>query len=66
MGDLSKIKKSMNEIRMSDYFLDNVTGDLYSFNYDTGEWVSKGNAGLHSRRAAEEFKTIGKYIVKAP
>ena len=56
----------MNEIRMSDYFLDNVTGDLYSFNYDTGEWVSKGNAGLHSRRAAEEFKTIGKYIVKAP
>ncbi|CAD8187463.1 unnamed protein product [Paramecium pentaurelia] len=66
LGDLSKIKKSMNEIRMSDYFLDNVTGDLYSFNYDTGEWVGKGNAGLHSRRAAEEFKTIGKYIVKAP
>ena len=51
---------------MNDFFLDNVTGDLYSFNYDTGEWVSKGNAGLHSRRSAEEFKTIGKYIVKAP
>ncbi|CAD8200721.1 unnamed protein product [Paramecium octaurelia] len=66
LGDLSKIKKSLTEIRMNDFFLDNVTGDLYSFNYDTGEWVSKGNAGLHSRRAAEEFKTIGKYIVKAP
>ncbi|CAD8115459.1 unnamed protein product [Paramecium primaurelia] len=60
------MKKPLNEIRMTDFFLDNVTGDLYSFNYDTEEWVSKGNAGLHSRRSAEEFKTIGKYIVKAP
>lgn len=46
--------------------MDNVTGDLYGFNYDTGEWVGKGNAGMHYRRAAEEFKTIGKYIMKAP
>ena len=60
------MKKSLSEVRMTDYFLDNVTGDLYSFNYDSGEWISKGNAGIHSRRSAEEFKTIGKYIMKAP
>jgi len=66
LGDLSKIKKNLHDIRQCDFFLDNVTGDLYSFNYDNGEWIGKGNAGLHYRRAAEEFKTIGKYIVKAP
>lgn len=66
LGDLSKLTKDLREIRQDDLFLDNVTGDLYSFNYDTGEWSSKGNAGLHFRRAAEEFKTVGKYIIKAP
>lgn len=66
MGDLSKIKKDLTDIKQTDFFLDNVTGDLYGFNYDTGEWVSKGNAGIHFRKAAEEFKTIGKYIMKAP
>ncbi|CAD8201878.1 unnamed protein product [Paramecium octaurelia] len=66
LGDLSKIKKDLTDIKQTDFFLDNVTGDLYGFNYDTGEWVSKGNAGIHFRKAAEEFKTIGKYIMKAP
>ncbi|CAD8110500.1 unnamed protein product [Paramecium sonneborni] len=66
LGDLSKIKKDLTDIKQTDFFLDNVTGDLYGFNYDTGEWISKGNAGIHFRKAAEEFKTIGKYIMKAP
>ncbi len=66
LGDLSKVTKNLRDIRSSEFFLDNVTGDLYGFNYDTGEWVSKGNVGIHYRRAAEEFKTVGKYILKAP
>jgi hypothetical protein len=66
LGDLSKINKSLHDIKNNEFFLDNVTGDLYAFNYDAGEWISKGNAGIHYRRAAEEFKTVGKYILKAP
>ena len=66
MGDLTKLNKNLKDIRSSDYFLDNVTGDLYTFSYETGEWQTKGNAGIHYRRAAEEFKTVGKYILKAP
>ena len=66
LGDLTKVTKNVRDIRSNEFFLDNVTGDLYGFNYDSGEWISKGNAGIHYRRAAEEFKTVGKYILKAP
>jgi hypothetical protein len=66
MGDISKLSKDMNEIRTDDLFLDNVTGDLYGFNYETEEWSTKANAGIHCRRAVEEFKTLGKYVIKAP
>jgi hypothetical protein len=66
LGDLSKLSKNLLEIRSTDLFLDNVTGDLYGFNYETGEWATKANAGIHYRRSAEEFKTVGKYIIKAP
>ena len=38
LGDLSKLTKSLKDIHNNDLFLDNVTGDLYGFNYDTGEW----------------------------
>jgi hypothetical protein len=46
--------------------LDNTTGDLYGFNYENSEWIPKGNCGLHYRRSAQEYQSIGKYIVKAP
>ena len=60
------MNKNLHELRYNDLFLDNVTGDLYGFNYETEEWTTKYNAGIHYRRAAEEFKTLGKYIIKAP
>lgn len=37
----------MAEIKHSDYFLDNTTGDLYGFSYETSEWIPKGNVGIH-------------------
>lgn len=43
-----------------------MTGDLYSFNRESEEWLPKGNVGLHHRRSAEEYQTLGRYILKAP
>ena len=53
-------------MKQTDYFLDNITGDLYSYNYENEEWVAKANAGLHFQKAAQEFHTIGKFIIQAP
>lgn len=66
LSEIFKIKKELSKLELTDYFLDNVTGDLYSFNRESEEWYPKGNVGLHHRRSAEEYQTLGKYIVKAP
>lgn len=67
-GRLPEIKKLQKHcvIKQNDYFLDNTSGDLYSFNYESSEWMPKTNVGLHYRKAAQEFQSIGKYILKAP
>ena len=49
-----------------DYFLDSTTGDLYLYNKITDEWIPKANVGIHSRRDAAEYQSIGKYIIKSP
>lgn len=46
--------------------MDNATGDLYSLSKDGSEWIPKVNVGIHHRRAAEEFQTLGKYMIKQP
>lgn len=48
------------------FFLDSVTGDLYSYYASTGQWSPIGNAGLHSNRAAQGYNSIGKYMLKGP
>ena len=53
-------------MRNTDFFLDNLTGDLYSFNYDTNEWTTKANAGIHYEKTVQEYHSLGKYIIKAP
>lgn len=54
------------KLNPSDYFLDHVTGDLYAFNPECDEWTPFTNVGIHYCRAAHEYNTIGKYVVKAP
>ena len=66
LSEIFKIHKNLSKLESHDLFLDNVTGDLYQFNRESEEWQPKGNVGLHHRRSAEEYQTLGKYIVKAP
>lgn len=53
-------------MKPTDYFLDNITGDLYNYNYENEEWVAKANAGIHFQKAAQTFHSIGKFIIQAP
>lgn len=54
----------------NEYFLDSITGDLYGIYFDKIEsancWIPIANCGIHSRRAVEEFNTVGKYMLQAP
>lgn len=45
--------KDLEHYNSHDVFLDNSTGDYYSFKKDQGMWVPIGNIGLHYSKAAE-------------
>ena len=44
LADIANIPNS-GSLKYSSYFLNNTTGDLYGFNYETSEWIPKGNVG---------------------
>eukprot|EP01017_Pseudomicrothorax_dubius_P028856 TRINITY_DN3459_c0_g3_i2.p1 TRINITY_DN3459_c0_g3~~TRINITY_DN3459_c0_g3_i2.p1 ORF type:complete len:607 (-),score=80.43 TRINITY_DN3459_c0_g3_i2:39-1859(-) len=60
------LSKKLVELQSTDFFLDNVTGDLYNYNYDTDEWIPRANAGIHYRKAAETFNSLGRFVIKVP
>jgi len=66
LGDIGSLNLRPEEIEGSDYFLDNVTGDLYCFQHESNEWSPVCNVGMHHSRAAQEYNTIGKFVVKTP
>lgn len=66
LGDLAEFNVNSMELSPSDFFMDHVTGDLYAYNHEYEEWTAVTNIGLHYQRAAHEYNTIGKYVVKAP
>jgi hypothetical protein len=66
LAALDQLKLGDKRLEVSDVFLDNVSGDIYNYNYDTAEWVAKSNVGIHNQRAAEEFTSLGKYIISTP
>ena len=39
-------------VKMSDIFVDYITGDLYNFNMANENWTPKGNAGIHNAKFA--------------
>jgi hypothetical protein len=66
LSDFSKYVKHASKTHSDEYFLDSTTGDIYTYSYETDEWIPKFNAGIHNRRDAMEYQSIGKYIVKSP
>ena len=64
--DFRKYTKSTSKNANDEYFLDSTTGDIYTYSYESDEWIPKFNAGIHNRRDAMEYQSIGKYIVKSP
>jgi hypothetical protein len=60
------ISKKLTELKNTDFFLDSVTGDLYNYNAHTNDWAPRANAGLHFRLAAQEYNTVGKFIIQKP
>ena len=66
MGDLTNLSKHFSQINNNDFFLDHVTGDLYSYNFDKNEWTAKANTGIHYEKAAQEYYTLGKFIINTP
>ncbi|KAM3127316.1 hypothetical protein pb186bvf_020569 [Paramecium bursaria] len=48
------------------YFIEKSTGDIYNYHTDHKSWQPRGNAGIHNTKAAQEFQTLGKYVLKAP
>lgn len=59
-GHGSKLQEINKEIRLNkfidenDVFLDTETGDFYRYNYETKEWVPKGNMGMHKKIYTQE------------
>lgn len=68
-GKLSEFKNTDIDpmsIGHNDYFLDHVTGDLYTYKHEADEWAPVANTGLHYHRAANEYNTLGKYVLNTP
>jgi hypothetical protein len=54
-GNLSSIKdvdaRVLPSLEKHEVFLDNLTGDYYSYDHEKNEWKPSGNVGLHYSRA---------------
>jgi len=67
-------QKQISELKYGDIFLDSITGDYFSYDQvffnkssykkDKKEWIPKGNAGIHLRRSADEYKSAGSFYKK--
>ena len=64
LGDISKVEKALNQLNCNDYFLNNVTGDLFQYNYEHDNWRPFANAGIHNFIAAEKNQIEGPYILR--
>lgn len=43
-----------------------MTGDIYSYSHESEDWIPRGNIGLHHLKSAEEYNSLGKYVLQAP
>lgn len=64
ISNLKDFDLKKNKYSTEDFFLDNITGDMYYYNKEKDEWVCKINAGLHNRLA--QFNIRNHYKVNLP
>ena len=64
LGDISKVEKALNQLNCNDYFLNNVTGDLFQYNYEHDNWRPFANAGIHNFLCAEKNQVEGPFILR--
>lgn len=57
------LKFNKRHFDANDCFLDNITGNMYLYNNDLGDWEEVGNIGLHNRKAAQDCQLFGSYIL---
>ena len=71
-GKGSKLEDISKEIRLrkvvedQDVFLDSTTGDYYRFNYESKEWVPRGNMGIHSRVTSGPSQNMKSLVTGVP
>src|SRR5690348_16270638 len=63
IGDMIKINATAQNLKNNDFYLDNVTGDMYSYHALKAEWIPKMNAGMHNAKAAQNYDSLGKVII---
>ena len=65
-GPLASIKEvNVKAIKSNHVYLDNLTGDYYSYSAEKEEWKPLGNVGLHYSRAMASFGgAVGGDLVK--
>lgn len=56
--------RRVQALNKNEVFLDNATGDFYSFRKDLEVWAPAGNTGIHFQKAAESYGGIGEYMTK--
>ena len=66
LSDIMNVTQQMQNLKHEDFYLDNVTGDMYGYNYETCEWIPKMNSGLHYVQAAQGHESLGKYVINTP
>lgn len=63
--DFQNIDKSiLASLKVGDVLLDNVTGDLYAYDFSVNEFMPFGNAGIHKHKAAQDNNKLRNLMLK--
>ncbi|KRX08132.1 hypothetical protein PPERSA_01677 [Pseudocohnilembus persalinus] len=59
-------KESSNNFDQLDIVFLSGDTNIRPWQSKSNQWIPKAQCGIHYRRSAEEFQSVGKYILKAP
>lgn len=56
---------TLNRLKRGEVFLENSTGDIYSFDHSRNEFYPVANVGIHNNKAAQEKAKKGGVMLKS-